>query len=76
MVGITGGELTSAHSVTLNLSMLSLNLLDGMDCLLGPSVNLLPKGTGLGALQEPPGPDADGFLGFFFVGLSGHTIVL
>lgn len=57
--------------------MSSLDFLDGVDCLLGPFVNLLMEGTGLGELMEPHIPDADGFLGFcFLVGLNDHNVVL
>ena len=66
-IDITKGELTSMPSVTSDLSMSSLKLLDGVDCLLGPSVNLLPEGTSLDALLEPPTPDVVGFLGFFLL---------
>ena len=75
-VGIIGGELTSTPSVTPNLSILSLDLLDGVDYLLDPSVNLLPEATSLGAILEPPTPDANGFFGLFFVGFSGYIVVL
>ena len=70
------GEFTSAVSVTHDFSMLSRVLLDGVECLLGPSVNLLAEGTGLGAVLKPLPPDVDGFFGFvFLVGLSDHTVV-
>ena len=61
---------------TLDLSMSSLDLLDGVDCRLGPSVNLVPEGISLVALLEPLAPHIDGFLGFFFVGRSGYIVVL
>ena len=73
-----GGELTSTVSITPYFSRSSLVLFDGVECLLGPSVNLLAEGTGRGALLEPPALDAIGFFGLFFllVGLNDGTIVL
>ena len=68
-----GGELTSAVSVTPDFSISSLVLFDGVECLLGPSDNLLADGRG--ALLDPPAPDEEGFLGLFLF-LFASTIAL
>ena len=65
-VGILGAELASAPSVIPDFSMSSRDLLEGVDCLLGPSVSLLDAGTDLGALLDPPAPADVGLLGLFF----------
>src|ERR1700737_1255281 len=74
--GMTGGEMSSAPSVTPDFSMSSLVLFEGVECLLVPSVNLLAVGTGRGALLDPPTPDVDDFLGLFFFLFASNTALL
>ena len=74
--GMTGRELTIAPSVTPDFSISSLVLFEGVECLLVPSVNLLAKWTALGALLEPPAPDAVDVRGLFFLLLASSTALL
>lgn len=62
-------------STTLDFFMSSLDLLDGVNYTLGPWVCLVTKGTALGAPLKLLAPDANGFLGHFFLFTSMTTLL-
>jgi hypothetical protein len=62
--------------VTPDFSISSFVLLEGVECLLVTSVNLLAEGTGRGALLNSPALDADVFFGPFFFFLASTTSLL